>query len=89
MNSLRLIISGRVQGVGFRWFVHKEARKRGVTGYAKNLHDDTVEVAAFGEKEALEELLIHCRQGPRSARVNEVHVEWSGADAAPGEFEMR
>jgi acylphosphatase len=59
-------------------------------GYAKNLHDGTVEVAAYGEKKALlEELLIHCRQGPRSARVNDMHIEWRETEVVPSEFFVR
>lgn len=89
MQSLRLIISGRVQGVGFRLFVQREAERLGVMGHAKNLHDGTVEVVAFSEKEVLEELLRHCRQGPRSARVNDVHIEWSEIEVVPSEFLIR
>ncbi|OGL77929.1 hypothetical protein A3J43_00735 [Candidatus Uhrbacteria bacterium RIFCSPHIGHO2_12_FULL_54_23] len=89
MHLLRLVISGRVQGVGFRWFVQREAEKLKLTGQVKNLPDGTVEVAAFGEKGALEELLNLCRQGPRASRVNDIHVKWDDAEMIPTEFSIR
>ena len=57
MTRLYLIISGRVQGVGFRWFVQRVAEKLKLVGHAKNLFNGSVEVIAFGERGVLEELL--------------------------------
>jgi acylphosphatase len=63
-------ISGRVQGVGFRFFVERWANQLGVCGYVKNRWDGSVEVYAIGEAEALEELKLRLTEGPRSARVS-------------------
>jgi len=75
--SLRAIVRGRVQGVGFRDFVWRRARFLGLSGYVRNLPDGrSVEVVAEGERQALEQLLEYLREGPRAARVDEVEVHW-------------
>ena len=68
----RYIVSGRVQGVGFRWFVEREARTIGVGGWVRNNDDGTVEVLASGTGEQLSRLRQTLKQGPRAARVDEV-----------------
>jgi len=68
----RYIVTGRVQGVGFRWFVEKEARKIGVSGWVRNTDDGSVEVLASGTSDQLERLRKALKQGPRAARVDEV-----------------
>ena len=70
------LISGRVQGVAFRFFAEHVARTLGVTGWVRNLHDGRVEVVAEGEKEILEEFLKELKKGPRLARVEEVEITW-------------
>ncbi len=78
--AFRAIIRGHVQGVGFRDFVWTRARFLGLTGYVRNLPDRRlVEVVAEGPKEDLEQLLEFLRQGPRSARVEDVEVQWREA----------
>ena len=72
MNRLALRIVGRVQGVGFRWFVTKEARRLGLLGFVRNNPDGSVEVVADGLPEDLEQMERLCRQGPRGARVERV-----------------
>ncbi|EKD42726.1 MAG: Acylphosphatase [uncultured bacterium] len=76
MNSLHLIISGRVQGVAFRAHTQKKAIEMGITGWVKNLPDGSVEVMSYGPKNILEKFLAWCHQGPPAARVNEVISEW-------------
>jgi len=66
-------ISGRVQGVGFRFFAERVANRLGITGYVKNCWDDSVEVYAMGEEVALEEFKRHLAEGPRSARISNIH----------------
>ncbi|HBL4689091.1 acylphosphatase [Citrobacter sedlakii] len=69
-------VHGRVQGVGFRYTTQQEARRLGVTGYAKNMDDDSVEVVACGEAEQVEKLMRWLKDGgPRSARVDRVLSE--------------
>ena len=71
-------ISGRVQGVGFRYFAQRAARELGVTGSARNLEDGRVEVEAFGSKQQLDDFEARLRQGPMGADVRgfEVGETW-------------
>ena len=80
MIGRQALVSGRVQGVGFRNFVQREARKLGVRGYAKNLADGDVEVLAFGDEAAVEELLGFVARGPRWAEVRHCQIVDLGAD---------
>ena len=83
-QRLHAIIEGRVQGVGFRYFVITLAGQKALTGWVSNRLDGSVEVIAEGNQEALNSLLKALRQGPRSARVSAVNYEWSEAN---GEFQ--
>jgi acylphosphatase len=75
--SLRVVVRGRVQGVGFREFVYMRARFLGLRGYVRNLPDmPSVEVVAEGERAGLEQLLDHLREGPRGARIDGLDVTW-------------
>jgi acylphosphatase len=78
-QRLHAIISGRVQGVGFRYFVIMAAVERDLTGWVRNLYNGTVEVVAEGEFEALETLLQLLREGPRGSFVDNVAYDWSVA----------
>jgi len=71
-----ILVSGMVQGVGYRFFVERKARQLRLCGYARNLPDGRVEVEAEGEKGMLEELIKECRIGPPAARVTGVQTEW-------------
>ena len=62
-------ITGRVQGVGYRFFAGRVANQLGITGYVKNCWDDSVEVYALGDEVALQEFKRQLAEGPRSARV--------------------
>src|SRR5438270_10172756 len=68
----RYIVRGRVQGVGFRWFVEREAHIVGVSGWVPNNSDGSVEVLAQGTREQLLGLRSRLREGPRAARVDDV-----------------
>ena len=72
MLARRYIVRGRVQGVGFRWFVDHEARQLGLAGWVRNNYDGTVEVLAIGSEQQLAALAAKLRRGPRAARVDEV-----------------
>lgn len=72
MVAKRYIVRGRVQGVGFRWFVEHEARQLGVNGWVRNNVDGTVEVLAIGNEQQLATLRNRLGRGPRAARVDEV-----------------
>jgi acylphosphatase len=65
----KFLITGRVQGVGYRYFAERWASQLGICGYVKNLWDGNVEVYAIGDAVALEELKRQLAEGPRSARI--------------------
>ena len=69
---LHFLIQGRVQGVGFRWFVHREASELNLRGWVRKTDDGDVEVVASGTVEDLGELRASLRQGPRGSRVDRV-----------------
>ena len=71
----RFVISGRVQGVGFRWFTREAADREGVHGWVRNLPDGRVEANAEGDADALERFERALRHGPRGARVDDVEVD--------------
>lgn len=71
----RFIVSGRVQGVGFRFFTADAARREGVTGSVRNLEDGRVEATVEGEAESMVRFERALRQGPSRARVEHVQVE--------------
>jgi acylphosphatase len=75
LTARRFVVSGRVQGVGFRAFVYDRALQLGVSGWARNLPDGRVEVMAEGDAEAMETFEIGLRRGPWHARVDEVEVD--------------
>ncbi len=67
---LHFLISGRVQGVGFRWFVHTQASMLDLRGWVRNTEDGEVEVVAAGEPEELDDLRRILKRGPRGSRVD-------------------
>ena len=83
----RLNITGRVQGVGFRYSMQVEARRLGVTGWVRNRRDGSVEALLDGDAESIEAIVAWARTGPRGARV--VAVELSEAQGTFTGFEQR
>lgn len=79
-----VFISGRVQGVNFRWHTQRQAEREGVTGWVRNLRDGRVEAVFEGEEDAVRRLVDWCRQGPPAARVDDVEVRW---EPPTGEFQ--
>jgi acylphosphatase len=75
--QLHAIISGQVQGVGFRYSTEKVASSLGLTGWVKNLDSGNVEVLAQGDKPVLEKMLEWLHKGPRSANVSNVEYDFS------------
>jgi acylphosphatase len=72
----RFLVSGRVQGVGFRWFAVEAASAEGITGWVRNVPDGTVEIVAEGDAEAIERFERKVRQGPGHARVDDVVTDF-------------
>src|SRR5579863_3558427 len=79
VKARRFIVRGRVQGVGFRWFVEREAHILGITGWVRNNADGSVEILAQGSRDQLFGLRSRLREGPRAARVDGLEE----ADARP------
>ncbi len=71
-QARRYVVRGRVQGVGFRWFVEAEAHRLGIAGWVRNNADGSVEVLAVGTRDQLAGLRSSLREGPRAARVDDV-----------------
>lgn len=80
---LHALVYGRVQGVNFRYYTHKEANALRVTGWVANRFDGGVQVVAEGGKATLQKLLAFLQRGPPAARVDRVKADWT---AATGEF---
>jgi acylphosphatase len=72
IQARRFVVRGRVQGVGFRWFVEREAHMLGIAGWVRNNSDGSVEVMAMGTRDQLSGLRSRLQQGPRAARVDGV-----------------
>lgn len=92
MAARRFVVRGRVQGVGFRWFVVREAARLAVSGWTRNLPDGSVEVVAAGEDTALDALCRRLGEGPPSSRVAGVTVTDAPQDEDPetlDRFEVR
>ena len=86
--SYRLVVSGQVQGVGFRYSAVAQARRLGLSGWIGNRDDGAVEGLASGEAQRLETFREWLRQGPRLARVE--RLDWSEtSEATPPGFEIR
>jgi acylphosphatase len=85
------LVKGRVQGVGFRWFVHQEAAELGLRGWVRNTEQGHVEIVAAGKPEELAELKDALRKGSRGSRVDVVEeqklAESEGAQLGPFEIE--
>jgi acylphosphatase len=84
MNAKRLVIAGRVQGVGFRAWMAEKARALGVSGWVRNRVDGSVEALVAGDVAAVEELLRLCRRGPRMAKVVSIDEEMADPPDHPG-----
>jgi acylphosphatase len=82
-------VSGRVQGVGFRWWVRSHARAHGVEGWARNLEDGRVEVVAESSQHACEKLLADLGGPGTPGRVTGVVERWSAARGVPSGFHER
>jgi acylphosphatase len=72
VTTVHLEVVGKVQGVGFRWFVRETARRAGLAGWVRNHDDGRVEIAACGSDVAIAQLISAARSGPPGARVDHV-----------------
>jgi acylphosphatase len=88
-SGVKINVAGDVQGVGFRYFIARVANNLDLKGYAKNLYNGDVEIAAEGRKEFLEELVRKAGQGPSYASVDSIRVEWLDFMNKYHNFEIR
>ncbi len=87
--AAHILVRGTVQGVGFRWFVEREARKLGLLGYVRNLYSGEVECEVEGERGLIEELVRQLKIGNRASHVTAVEVEWHTATDKYQDFQIR
>jgi acylphosphatase len=88
MVARRIVVSGRVQGVGFRWFTRDAATREGVRGWVRNLPDGRVEAFVEGEAEAVTRVERAVRLGPRGARIETVFVDSEPPSGAYTDFDI-
>ncbi len=84
--QVRLVVTGRVQGVGYRDWALATGRRLGVSGWVRNRGDGSVEALVVGEEEAVGKMVDACRQGPSLARVDAIDVEPVDLDVLPEGF---
>lgn len=88
MERLHLVVHGDVQGVGFRYFLLRQAEELGLRGWVRNNDDGSVELVAEGGRRDLEALMRAAAVGPRLARVSRVDAEWSAATGRLEGFDL-
>ncbi|RMH37932.1 MAG: acylphosphatase [Nitrospirae bacterium] len=88
MIRARLLVEGRVQGVGYRAFTVRAAQRRSLRGWVRNLPDGRVEIEAEGSRDNLEGLIRDLEQGPPLANVERVHVEWLAPTGEAQDFRI-
>jgi acylphosphatase len=84
-----IVVSGLVQGVGFRWYTAREAQKLHLAGFVRNLSNGAVELEAEGERALVEELIALLKVGPRAADVQDVQITWQKPLLDRIRFEIR
>jgi acylphosphatase len=88
-TAVQVKVTGRVQGVAFRWEAQHAAERLGVTGWVRNEPDGSVFVVAEGEEAILHRFLAYLREGPPAARVVGVDADWREATGAFSTFQVR
>lgn len=86
---VHIIVHGLVQGVGFRWFVAREAGTLGLRGFVRNRPEGTVELEAEGDRSLIETLIAHVKVGPRSSQVRDLQIVWQEPQKDTKPFEIR
>lgn len=89
MKDAHVMIRGFVQGVGYRQFVKKHARELGLTGWVRNLPDQSVEALLQGDEKAIEKTLALCKKGPFLSEVEEVDAVWEEQKEVFPDFSLR
>ncbi|MFL5297744.1 MAG: acylphosphatase [Phenylobacterium sp.] len=83
-TAAKLMVEGRVQGVGYRWWTVERAREFGLSGWVRNRPDRSVEILAIGDEAGIQRLFDACREGPAGAVVRAVRLEAAEDDGSDG-----
>ena len=75
MKRIHIIVTGTVTGVGFRWWLKKEAEKRSIYGFVKNRTENEVEAVLLGHEKDVDDIMTLCRKGPSSSKVKSIKIE--------------
>jgi acylphosphatase len=86
---VHIIVQGMVQGVGFRYYVQRQAMKLNLSGFARNLYNGDVEIEAEGDRSLVEEFIKEVKVGPSSAYVKDLKIEWKEFQNRHKGFEVR
>ncbi len=89
MRRVKILVSGRVQGVYFRMFTQKKAKQIGINGCARNLSDGRVEIIAEADHGSIEKFIKWCHKGPVTARIDHVEIAELHSDEALTSFEIK
>jgi acylphosphatase len=89
LKRAHLHISGRVQGVNFRYYTRQQAESLGIHGWVRNLFDRRVEAIIEGDEISLQQMIDWCHHGPSAARVDQVEVQWEDATGEFSKFEIK
>ena len=89
LKRAHLFISGRVQGVNFRYYTRQQAQSLGVTGWVRNLLDRRVEAICEGDEISVQQMIEWCYQGPSAARVDHVETHWEEPTGQFSSFEIK
>ena len=89
LRRVKILVSGRVQGVYFRMFAHNKAKQFGIKGHARNLPDGRVEIIAEADPSSIDHFIKWCHKGPITARVDDVEIFELEADEVLTSFEIR
>lgn len=86
--GVHILVSGYVQGVGFRYFVYHRATKLGLKGYVRNFYNGDVEIEVEGDRSLIEEFIKEIKVGPRAAHISDMKITWKQPDKHYQHFEI-
>jgi len=88
-SRAQIVVSGMVQGVGYRYFVYRKAKEYNLKGYVRNLYSEDVEVVAEGDRGVILDFIKELKIGPMSAQISEVKVVWEEGESEYRDFQIR
>ncbi|MGB7061571.1 MAG: acylphosphatase [Candidatus Zixiibacteriota bacterium] len=89
MANAHMVISGLVQGVGYRWFVMRKAQEYNLTGYVSNLYNGDVEIEVEGHRSMIVDFAKELKVGPRSGHVTDMKIDWGEYEDRYGNFDIK